>query len=717
MLFHRAIAFAVPLAALIGCKDPSILIPVAQQASRIDPCDSNDVDRSLVVRDQATLSAGDFSFQRTIEAIRLSSGGAPTTDAALAQTLTSGLLTNPFTQPESGLPIPASLRFNESALTGANLLTQMQPIALFNRFDLADAGGAHCGEYRIVYGRYPNTATNRYLLIFEAVLPNPAPALGIEGCRPVAEFWHGLSDTALSPAQRATALEDFFYVGLPGFSPVVTHSNYGVPLGQVRSNMFMVPSGPFEWNLREWRTLFDGAGRPVFVPDTVKDNPVAEFYNATSSNPNPALFGAEQALFQTDFMGARIPNLLDAELEALASGNPAPTGCDLVNSVGAGFPSRFDEFQGNAGPAGASDNPNVVASPAFRADIDSTVTSLGVPATITNAHVLNRAGAMTCGGCHQFTTGQAIGPGTLWPGPAAGGFVHVREQGVAPPAMTPLSSALTSCFLPARQSILETFVCQSPSPDAGVADTGTTDSGGADSGADAGVDAGPTPCDLYNPCGSGQYCEFSIYNVCGSSGPGICQPSPSGCPPTYGQEVCGCDGQTYSSACEAQHAGTDVASSGACGGGCNQRPPRGCCFEDAQCGRGEICVGEVCSTGQAGTCVGSALRDGECWEDGQCRRGERCRGAQICPCGLACLVPDSPGRCEATSSVSPVVSAEAERVAEAEGAVLSSVEDAKREFLAAPAQRELEVLDNAVRQERSRERNRPGAFIRVRRSH
>lgn len=45
---------------------------------------------------------------------------------------------------------------------------------------------------------------------------------------------------------------------------------------------------------------------------------------------------------------------------------------------------------------------------------------------------------------------------------------------------------------------------------------------------------------------------------------GICRPRPTECPPVVGA-VCGCDGLTYPSACDASMYGTDVAHDGACG--------------------------------------------------------------------------------------------------------------------------------------------------------
>ena len=62
----------------------------------------------------------------------------------------------------------------------------------------------------------------RFLLIFEAAVPNPDPAAGEAGCRPVTEFWAGLSgSSAGSDTEIAKKLHAFFYEGktdpaLPG---------------------------------------------------------------------------------------------------------------------------------------------------------------------------------------------------------------------------------------------------------------------------------------------------------------------------------------------------------------------------------------------------------------------------------------------------------------------------------------------------------------------
>jgi len=75
---------------------------------------------------------------------------------------------------------------------------------------------------------------------------------------------------------------------------------------------------------------------------------------------------------------------------------------------------------------------------------------LGNGTEVTAEMVLNRAGALTCGGCHQFSVGREIAPGVTWP--FSNGFVQVDEFGN-------LADALTQHFLPARKQQLEQFLC------------------------------------------------------------------------------------------------------------------------------------------------------------------------------------------------------------------------------------------------------------------
>ena len=536
---------------------------LSSAAFELDECIPPDLDihRSVVVHDAATLGAGDFSLNRTLQAIIDSSGGAVTTPAAVLEALLDSHQISQHTQPVSGLDMPVDLRPGEAGLDPNNLLNPggadgMVPVALFNRFDAAPADGSHCGEHRIVYAKQGGTP-GRFFVIFEAVLPNPSPGLGLEGCRPVAEFWGSLSDSVQFPdaASRAAALEAFYYNGLPGFSPVVTHSNYGVPLGQVRTNLFV---NFVTWQLREFRTSFDNGGASTLIVDTVKDNPLAQYYDSDfdpSVTPpfagvtDPVLFAQEQGDFQGAFVADHMPNLMAPEL----SGDPL-TAFGIVNGFGAGFPNRFNEFQSIS--QGLSDDPAQVASNDFRNDVSGGLGATGLSV----GEVLNRAGAVTCGGCHQFSNNRVIGTDgdgldVRWPSSA--GFVHVTE-GMA------LSAALENFFLPAREAILETFLCVPVEHDAGVPDAGVPDA----------------------------------------------EPEPDA-------------------------------------GGCGLRPRRTCCFEDDQCATGVFgsrCIDAVCEVGGEGVCKGRPPR-GRCWDDADCRGRFVCEGEIICPCGALCIRADEPGVC------------------------------------------------------------------------
>jgi hypothetical protein len=66
-------------------------------------------------------------------------------------------------------------------------------------------------------------------------------------------------------------------------------------------------------------------------------------------------------------------------------------------------------------------------------------------------------------------------------------------------------------------------------------------------------------------CTADQYCDFGG-NRCGADDvSGVCKPRPDSCPPLLVPErTCGCDQIVYSSACEANLAGTDLNASGNC---------------------------------------------------------------------------------------------------------------------------------------------------------
>jgi hypothetical protein len=93
------------------------------------------------------------------------------------------------------------------------------------------------------------------------------------------------------------------------------------------------------------------------------------------------------------------------------------------------------------------------------------------------------------------------------------------------------------------------------------------------------------------PCGRDQYCDFPDGSQCGADDRGgVCRPRPQICPAIF-DPVCGCDGQTYSSACVAAGKGVDAASDGECPAG----PGGGACTTDADCRTfSDYCTGCDC---------------------------------------------------------------------------------------------------------------------------
>jgi hypothetical protein len=447
-----------------------------------------------------------FSFARTIGTILQSAsafGGANTPAAreAFVQTMIDSFaLANGFAlNPDAGVLMPLDARSGERlGLSAANLLDEtsdqaLKPLAVFNRFDLAPADWIHCGEHRIVYGKEkPDDPAppNRFLLIFEAAVPNPDPAAGEAGCRPITEFWAELSAHAGDDTDLAKRLAAFFYEGktdptlaAPDLPEAVVHyKNYGGDgsRGQIRGNLFM----GFPWQLREWLTqpTFDPADPLAFVVETVKDNPLAELYRDDLSGTSVAMANVPAAVtvLHGNFVASLtsdIRNHLMAEesqkhrdlvddLERFELGigptNAVEEEKILLNTIALGNDSRFNEHQSTSlGP-----DDLVVAGPVLHTVLDQVgATTSPFPAVNpqTADVILARAQAGTCAGCHMTSPNEVVReipnePDVLWPEVAAGGFVHVRE------ADRMLSPALEEHFLPVRRYILGRHLCPAAPP-------------------------------------------------------------------------------------------------------------------------------------------------------------------------------------------------------------------------------------------------------------
>jgi hypothetical protein len=93
------------------------------------------------------------------------------------------------------------------------------------------------------------------------------------------------------------------------------------------------------------------------------------------------------------------------------------------------------------------------------------------------------------------------------------------------------------------------------------------------------------------------YCHFADGACITANAPGTCDPIPTSCAGASPQIVCGCDGKTYPSRCDAQLAGTSVLSTGACPCGGKS---------GTKCETGKYCqfpLGTCSESVPTGTCV------------------------------------------------------------------------------------------------------------------
>jgi len=436
-----------------------------------------DVRRSLVVTEQSILSR--FSLQRVLTQLANQSTVPGLTATALFQqwwdTQNSAPGSYPGPHCDDAVTPPLGSTINGYPYLCRNGAEGAQascdpfavdspcayiPIGLFNRFDQAPANGDHCGEYRIVYAKASGvtSTSDRNLVIFEAVLPNPHPQQGLKGCQQIVDKWANL--TLENDVQaRAAALEGFYFNGLGVVGPVISISNFGdnpLGAGQIRTNQFSnTTSG---WSLREFkltRSCTPNTG-PIpgtscssmrFVPVTNKNNAFGELFDGNSTL-------ATAPAFRT-FFPSQVANLSASTIVALDISTP-----DLFNTAqsqtsGASAAEMRYSAQFSSGES------------TFRSDLQTQLTSLG--SALTPEDIVARAQALSCAGCHRLSNNAALGGGLSWP-PSLG-FTHVTERAtelVGGETRFQLSDALLNHFLPARQAIFEDFLNNRPRPSKGT---------------------------------------------------------------------------------------------------------------------------------------------------------------------------------------------------------------------------------------------------------
>lgn len=404
------------------------------------------IDRSLFVHDQATLAGADFSLLSVMNALasqmstnnpadtingtqlfaRMWDAQNPTGQSAGTGIATCTGSLNNF--PVECRPSPAE---GIQAFQAAQFLSEYRPIGLVNRFDLRNKSTfADCGEYRMIFG-HPTGGRN--FIIFEAMVPNPVPG-SASGCLPIQNLWKNLT-AENNATTRATTLRNFYFNGIPGSNvrAPIDRRNFAPTTGQIRTNQFLSGSS---WNLKEYKAVIEN-GKNTLQVSTVKSNPLSEFFRDSNTTSNAVAF-------RSDFINNMGSLLGDRATFSLTISNNAH------NNVQSHASGPINE--NNFGIAA-----NFIPNGVFFNQINTRLSQLG--SSLTPLQAVNRATAMTCGGCHQpsafnLTAANSVGNGLSWP--TTLGFVHVSEQ--ASGGIFPLSPALNNVFLPARKLDMESYL-------------------------------------------------------------------------------------------------------------------------------------------------------------------------------------------------------------------------------------------------------------------
>src|SRR5262245_8311069 len=454
----RKVALA---AVLLGC----LTVAAARHRAAVPPAAPKPIDirRSLVITSPALLDG--FDFQRVIQKL-IDSSGATTTPLTLVQQWFD------TQNPKPGLAVPDAPHcddfitngkpsFNgfprrcptpEGILATSDPFTAHDyfPIGITNRFDLTPSDGSNCGQYRIIYAK--NVSPSQKLhIIFEPVLPNPNPAAGVAGCRPVAQFWAGLSGID-SVAERRARLERFFFDGIDGFEPVLMASHLTIESGGRMRNAQNSPTALtrfYQFHLKK-----DGT-RLLVVPGLLQDLAYGSLFNATA---NTAL-GPE---FRQFFI-SQVATLAIKDVNGFY--DRIPEKYLIAESHPEDSPLAFDS--GGALNQGLSSTEGKAFNDALLAEIQRAGSNMTVN------ELMVRVDLMQCQGCHLG--GPPIGDGLIFPRAFGGTHGDETQETVNNVTGFKISDGLRDVFAPNRARILSDFLSGKPLP---VHSNGTTIGGG-----------------------------------------------------------------------------------------------------------------------------------------------------------------------------------------------------------------------------------------------
>jgi hypothetical protein len=321
------------------------------------------------------------------------------------------------------------------------------PIGIFNRFDLTPTDGSNCGEYRMVFAKRSGTFdfSDRALAIFEAVMPNPHRELGVEGCRPLAEFFARQTELELDEAARSKNWERFFFEGVGEFPAAFDSANFLQHGGRVRTNEFMTatPGGlklGQDWRMYQFSLVrrCDANGCDAILQPAL-----------LSRTPMPSL------LNEASLRGERFRIELAANLPQLVGEDSNRFHFDNSEEFNAGQIMTNDDF--------------VTLTDLSRAFLTRELARIGSPLTAEQA--ATRLNVLTCGGCHETSARQGfpdLGYDESWPRVSLG-FVQVSESSINRSGWRyGISEALETKFLPHRKQVLESFLNSAAAPAPGA---------------------------------------------------------------------------------------------------------------------------------------------------------------------------------------------------------------------------------------------------------